>query len=69
MTYGSYIHSHERIDMWEPDDYCANCGCGLAAIDTAKHMHVCQWCAQEERATELAEYEHDTIDEEEYANE
>ena len=55
--------------MWEPDDYCTNCGCGLAAIDTAKHMHVCQWCAQEERATELAEYEHDTIDEEEYANE
>ena len=69
MTYGSYTHGHERIDMWEPDDYCTNCGCGLSAIDTAKHMHVCQWCAQEARATELAEYEHDTIDEEEYANE
>lgn len=69
MTYGAHLHTPDRIDMWEPDDYCINCGCGLAAIDTAQHMSICQWCVREERAIELAEYAHDDIGEEEYANE
>ena len=59
MTYGSYIPGHERIDMWEPAEYCAQCWCGLSAIDTAKHMHVCQWCARENTDNERAEYAHD----------
>ena len=54
MTYGSYIPGRERIDMWEPTEYCTQCGCGLSAIDIANHWRICQWCAQEERATELA---------------
>lgn len=69
MTYGSYTPGHERIDMWEPAEYCTQCGCGLSAIDIANHWRICQWCAREERATELAEYAHDDIGQEEYANE
>lgn len=65
MTYGSYIPGHERIDMWEPDDYCAQCGCGLSAIDIANQWRICQWCARENTNNERAEYAHDDTGKEE----
>ena len=65
MTYGSYIPGRERIDMWEPDDYCTQCRCGLSAIDIANQWHICKWCARENQANERAEYAHDDTGKEE----
>lgn len=65
MTYGSYTPGHERIDMWEPAEYCAQCGCGLSAIDTANQWRICQWCARENTNNERAEYAHDDTGKEE----
>ena len=45
--------------MWEPAEYCAQCWCGLSAIDIANQWRICQWCARENTDNERAEYAHD----------
>lgn len=65
MTYGAHLHTPDRLDMWEPDDYCTQCGCGLSAIDIANHWRICQWCARENTNNERAEYAHDDTGKEE----
>lgn len=65
MTYGAHLHTPDRLDMWEPAEYCAQCGCGLSAIDIANQWRICQWCARENTDNERAEYAHDDTGKEE----